>query len=118
MKFYSVVMAAFLFLLAGCESTPSAPSVELKTPTKEILIFEGDTNRAYTVLGAVEYQLDKGIAYGSTLDVPMEAQGLLKEGLKKTAFTKYGERVDAIINVKMGKEVSGGFFGSLGECRR
>jgi len=62
----------------------------------------------------VEYKHDKGVAYGSTLDLSMEAQKIVKDGLKSVAFTKYGEKVDAIINVKTGKEVAGGFFGTVG----
>lgn len=105
-----------ILFLVGCGTTPQATEqkVPLATPTKEIMIFEGDTSRAYTLLGDVDYKHDKGGSYGSTLDLSMEAQKIVKDGLKSVAFTKYGEKVDAIINVKMGKAVAGGYFGSLG----
>jgi len=89
-------------------------AIKLETTSKEILFFEGDTSRAYTVLGDVEYRHDKGVVYGNTLDLSMEAQKLVKDGLKSVAFTKYGEKVDALINVKMGKKIAGGYFGMYG----
>lgn len=109
-------------LLFGCASdskqqnaskpTDVSPATELKTPTKEILVFEGDSSRSYIPLGSIEYKVE-GIGYGNTFDVPMEAQKQLKDGLKKVAYTKYGDKVDAIINVKMGKQIAGGYGGAL-----
>jgi len=80
---------------------------------KEILFFDGDTSRAYTVLGSVEYEHDKSVHYGNTLDLSMEAQKLVKDGLKSVAFTKFGDQVDAIINVRMSKRMAGGVFGGM-----
>ena len=42
-----------------------------------------------------------------------EAADAAKDLLRKVAFTKYGDRVDAIINFKASGSVSGGFFGAL-----
>ncbi len=119
------LVALSIALFSGCASdqpksnasastsTQASQTPALKTPTKEILIFEGDSNRAYVPLGSIEYKLDHGIEYGNTLDVPMEAQKELKEGLKKVAYSQYGEKVDAIINVKMGKQIAGGLGGTF-----
>lgn len=119
----TLASAVSLQILIGCQSSspnasPQAPEqkVTLKTPTKEILIFEGDTSRAYTVLGEVEYKHDKGDVYGSTLELSIEAQKVVKDGLKSVAFTKYGDKADAIISVKMGKETAGGYFGNFGSA--
>ena len=103
-------------LLMGCQTSQVQPerAVTLKAPPKDIVIFEGDTSRPYVVLGDVEYTHDQGVAFGFTLEPTMEAQKLVKDGLRSVAFTKYGDKVDAIIHVKMGKDVAGGFFGAVG----
>jgi hypothetical protein len=104
--------------VAGCKSkvdpAQEAAYAALPMPTKEILIFEGDTSRAYEPLGEVDVILPHGVAYGSTLDVPPDAQKELKDLLKRVAFSKYGARVDAIVSVKMTKQIEGGLFGTMG----
>lgn len=97
------------FLLLGCTSNPPNQVDNLKTPTKEILIFEGDASHAYVVLGTVEYTLEGTSIYDNHTDTSKAA----REGLKKAAFTKYGEKVDAIINTKSSIGRSGGWGGAF-----
>ncbi len=97
-------------------TSQSADNAKSSAPplTKDILLFESDASRPYVVLGNVEYRHDKGVAYGSTLDLSIEAQKLVEEGLKRVALSTYGDKVDAIINVKTGKNIAGGYFGTMG----
>jgi len=110
-------------IITGCGTTDSTKTnaqlaeenTALKTPTKTILTFEGDASRAYTVLGEVEYKHDKGFSgYGAGDSADLAVQKTIKDGLKRVAFTKYGEKVDAIINVKVGMAIPGGFLGTFG----
>ena len=104
-----------LALLTGCASSkPSQDTSHLLTPTKEILVFETDSSRPYEPIGPVDFTLPHGVAYGSTLDAPPEAKREVKDWLKKVAFTKYGDSVDAIVSVTFSKQVKGGIIGTVG----
>jgi hypothetical protein len=74
-------------------------------------VTEGDLNKKYTILGKVEHTMDKG---RSVYADGMKAQKEVQEFLKKEAFTKYGDKVDAIINTKVLESVKGGFWGAVG----
>ncbi len=82
----------------------------LPTPTKDILVIEGDLNKEYTILGQVEAVPNKGKSiYSNQIDANNQA----KEFLKKAAFAKYGEKVDAIINYRVLRSIKGGFWGAF-----
>lgn len=100
------------------EETKEAPQAtneaSLKTPTKDILVTSGDFTKPYDILGEVECTLT-----GQTMTVavsggPPAATKEIKDLLRKVAFTKYGERVDAIINTKTIGGVQGGMWGMIG----
>jgi hypothetical protein len=93
-------------------TTPVADSdASLREPTKEIMVTEGDVSKKYTILGEVDYKSDKG---SSVYSNQIEARKQAKEGLKKVAFSKYGNKVDAIINTKVEAGMQGGFWGAVG----
>lgn len=98
-------------------SAPAATNTELLVPTKEILVTDGDLNKAYEILGPVEYTLQGKSMYSTmtTLDggASPEVTREAKEMLRRTAFTKYGDKADAVINTKISGGYSGGFFGAF-----
>lgn len=65
--------------------SPSASDAALRTPTKEILVTDGDINKKYNILGQVEYTPTEG---SSVYSDQLEADKEVKEFLKKVAFTK------------------------------
>ena len=88
---------------------PATNEVLLKTPTREILVTDGDFNKPYDILGEVECTLTGKSIY-------LESHGSskeIKDMLRKVAFTKYGERVGAIINTKTIESIEGGYWGML-----
>lgn len=119
MKFKTVRIISVLFaslILVNCGGNKnakpvSASDVSLKTPTKEILVTEGDLNKKYTILGPIDYTPKEG---SSVYADQFEANKQAKELLKKAAFTKYGEKVDAIINTHIDASMKGGFWGAVG----
>lgn len=108
-------------MLFGCASNssnsvkpgpaPVTSDTSLRTPTKEILVTDGDINKKYTILGQVEHKLTEG---SSVYSDQIEKNKQAKEFLKKEAFTKYGDKVDAIINTKVQESLTGGFWGAVG----
>ena len=90
----------------------------LKTPTREILITDGDLNKPYDILGEVEYTLTGKSIYSTMTSLSggssPEAMKEVKDMLRKVAFTKFGEKVDAIINAKTSGGYEGGYFGAVG----
>lgn len=98
----------------GCiaqKAPPATSEALLKTPTREILVTDGDLNKPYDILGELECTLTGKSVYslgshGSSKEI--------KDMLRKVAFTKYGERVDAIINTKTVESIDGGFWGMVG----
>ena len=107
-------------ILTGCGSDNAKPNpaatkvsaaeASLLTPTKEILVTDGDINKKYTILGAIDYKSDNSSIYADRIEGDKKA----KELLKKAAFTKYGEKVDAIINAKVQTTTNGGFWKIMG----
>ena len=112
-------------ILVGCASessnnsnvkpAPAASETSLRTPTKEILVTEGDFNKKYKILGQVDSTLEgvTGNVTG-TEKYLSENEKQTKELLKKVAFTKYGDKVDAIINTKVQHYLKGGRWGVYG----
>lgn len=121
-----LIRGSILFIVAGCASnsgpqtttaptaTPAAaattPAAELPAPSKPILVFDADTNRPYEILGDVEAtQVDQRIYnYEGSRDQAREL-------LKRVAYAKFGDRLDAIINYRVATVVGGGgFWGAVG----
>lgn len=110
------VLFVVLFAISGCAgkeyNTTTTDKTNLIEPTKKIFIFNGDTSRPYDILGEVSYTSEGESLYGtnSVLNGPT-ASPELKIMLKKVAFTKFGEKVDAVINTDMQGHTNGGYFG-------
>lgn len=117
---FSLSVSLVTFVLApGCSTqTAKPPSVEemaLKAPTRDILVTTGDLNKQYDILGSVEatltgqsmYATESTMGGGASPEVAQAAKDLLK----KVAYTKYGEQLDAIINFKSEGGTEGGFWG-------
>jgi hypothetical protein len=111
------VILSITFQLSGCGSNKNAkPATDpiasnemaLPEPTKEILVTEGDINKKYMILGEIKYKSDKG---SSVYSNQIEARKHAKENLKKAAFAKYGNKLDAIINTHVEAGMQGGFWG-------
>jgi len=86
----------------------------LKTPTKHILVTSGDFTKPYDILGEVECTLTGQDATVAVAGGPPQATKDIKDLLRKVAFTKYGEQVDAIINTKTTGGVQGGVWALVG----
>ena len=116
-------VVATLILTAGCASRGSAPAasspapapavaapVELPAPKKTVLVFDGDSSRAYEVLGEVNTTLKDQRIYNYE-----GSKDQAREHLKRVAYATYGERLDAVINYRSSATVGGGsFWGSIG----
>lgn len=107
-----VILSAFVgtLILIGCSSNAQKPTQQsiveettLLTPTKDIIMTEGDLTQSYKILGQVEYA-SSASAYE---DNPAEAERQVKDKLKKVAFTRYGDKVDAIINTRYKTKYTG-----------
>jgi outer membrane protein OmpA-like peptidoglycan-associated protein len=93
--------------LGACAVHPTIPDPAiLKAPTKEIILTEGQLSAPHEVLGPVEATL--GGLHNADL---VGAVAAAKEHLRNAAYAKYGERLDAIIDVKTTVVTSGGPFG-------
>ena len=102
-----LTLSALLLVLGACAVHPTIPDPStLKAPTKEILITEGHLNTPHEVLGPVEATL--GGLHNADLPGAVDAA---KQHLRNTAYTKYGERLDAIIDVRTTTVTTGGAFG-------
>lgn len=116
----SVVIA----LLAGCASgsstksggadqptpTAAASTSELPSPTRPILIFDADTAQAYEVLGEIDANLKDQRVYNYE-----GSKDQARDYLKRVAFAKYSDQLDAIINFRTVTAVGGGsFWGAMG----
>ena len=100
--------------LATTEAPPAANEASLKTPTKDILVTSGDFTKPYDILGEVECTLTgKDVTVAVAGGPPQDTKDI-KDLLRKVAFTKYGERVDAIINTKTVGGVQGGIWAMIG----
>lgn len=84
----------------GCSNYISMPSSALTNqpqPTKEILISYGRYDKPYEILGAIEYTLKNN----STPDDQNKFWDQAIEFLKLEALKKYGNKVDAIVDVEI-----------------
>ena len=88
--------SALALMLVGCAAQPTIPDPStLKVPTKEIVITEGSLDTPHEVLGRVDATL------GGLRNTDLSgAAGAAKQHLRNAAYTKYGERLDAIIDVR------------------
>jgi len=127
-----VALGLLGFTCFGCSSAEKAPSETnevsqttdeapqatddalLKTPTKDILVTSGDFTKPYDILGEVECTLTGKTVTVAVSGGPPAATKEIKNLLRKVAFTKYGEQVDAIINTKTIGGVQGGIWGMIG----
>lgn len=105
--------------LLGCVGNTPSPSpqekpltkeAELPSPTKNIIVTKGDLNKPYDILGEVSCSIDGKSIYGNYDDFGKEIEDLCR----KVAFAKYGNKVDAIINMDGSLNINGGFWGQMG----
>lgn len=91
-----VALSVLLLIFGGCAGVvPTIPDPStLAAPTKEIVVTEGHLDAPHEVLGPVEVTLG-GLR---PADVP-GAVDAAKQHLLNAAFTKYGERLDAVMDV-------------------
>lgn len=82
----------------------------LPNPSTEILINNGRYNRPYTILGSIEYTLKR---YASIFVGQIELRNQAIALLKQEAFAKYGDQVDAIIEVKVEESTGEGYDAPL-----
>jgi hypothetical protein len=98
-RFFLILLVALLS--NGCHSNPSATSPALTNqdsqPTKEILISYGRYDKPYHILGPVEYILK----YYSIPDDDIELWDKAIDFLKQESLSKYGNTVDAIVDVEI-----------------
>ncbi|MEQ1557919.1 MAG: hypothetical protein ABL933_03130 [Methyloglobulus sp.] len=97
-------------LIASCSNNPvqtesvvTEPKVEASTPAKEILINNGRFDKPYTSLGQIEYTLKSPTPADQS-----ELRSQAIDSLKKEAFLRYGEKVDAIIDTKVQESLESG----------
>lgn len=112
-KGLGVISTMLFFLISGCGTSSRGPSTDensLKSPNKEILITGGSLNLPYDLLGEVKCTRGGYSWHGSKEGQTEEINNLLR----KVAFTKFGNKVDAIINVAITFDVDGGFLGTVG----
>ena len=113
-----VALGLLGFTCFGCSSAEKVPpatnEVSLKTPTKDILVTSGDFTKPYDILGEVECTLTGQDVTVAVAGGPPQATKDIKGLLRKVAFTKYGERVDAIINTKAVGGMQGGVWALAG----
>ena len=101
-----LILCGLLPMLGACAVHPTIPDPAiLKTPTKEIILTEGHLNTPHEVLGPVEATL--GGLHNSDLPGAGDAA---KQHLRNAAYTKYGERLDAIMDVRTTTVTTGPFF--------
>ena len=115
---YSFVLASVSAFLLGCAGNSSqTPSVQdtpkesqLPAPAKQIIATKGDLNKPYNVLGEVNCSIDGKSVYGNYDEFEKE----INELCKRVAFSKYGNKVDAIINMDGAVNINGGMWGQMG----
>jgi hypothetical protein len=101
------IMAIILMAMLsnGCSNSFSRPVPAIASqsntaepsPTKEILVTYGRYDKPFTRLGPVEYTLRNP----STIEDNFDLWDQAIEQLKLTALTRFGNKVDAIINVEI-----------------
>lgn len=106
----AVLFGIAFLTISGCaaqNATQGTDLASLKTPTKQVLVTDGDLNKPYDILGEVDCTLDGKSVYAQT------DKKEINVALNKVAFSKYGNKVDAIINTTTVTGTNGGFFGAL-----
>src|SRR5262245_35288235 len=100
-------LSALLPMLGSCVTQPTLPDpATLMAPTKEIIVMEGHLDAPHQVLGSVQAV----VGGPHQVNVP-QAVDATKQHLRSAAYTQYGERVDAIIEVRTNPVTSRGLFG-------
>lgn len=113
-------VTSLLAIVSGCASNKPAQSnavpssqataAELPAPKKTILMFDADASQPYEVLGEVEATLTDQRVYNYE-----GSRDQVREHLKRVAYAKYGDGLDAIINYRVATVVGGGgFWGTVG----
>ena len=78
------------------------------------MVTSGDFTKPYDILGEVECTLTgQDVTVAVAGGAPQVTKDV-KDLLRKIAFTKYGEQVDAIINTKTAGGVQGGIWALVG----
>ena len=109
-KLFFVLIVACFF--TGCDNGPNAPisvfsGPSTPYPTKEIFATEGSVSNPYLILGPVEYTLSNSFSFFSG---PEEIRARAVEYLKQEALARYGNKVDAIIEIEFQDGTEQGFF--------
>lgn len=100
-KFSFMLFVALLSV--GCNhKLPSSPPTELNLapqsrPLKELLVTYGRYDKPYGTLGPIDYTLKST----STSDDQIELWDRAIDFLKLAALSKYGDKVDAIVDVEL-----------------
>jgi hypothetical protein len=103
-------------LVVSCSNNPFMQSSifnDQKNPpnsTKEILINDGRYDRPYVILGQIEYTLKR---YIPVFDNKIELRAQALDLLKKEALSKYGDKVDAIIDTNIQESTEEGYDAPL-----
>lgn len=113
-----IILIFFVALVASsCNSDPfSSFSIFTEQATlpyspKEILIIEGrDNNKPYITLGPIDYTLKW---YTTFFVDQAELRNQAIDSLKQEALAKYGDQVDAIIDVEMEENTEGNYYAPL-----
>ena len=102
-----LVMGALVLALGACATLPTTPDPSsLRRPARTILLTEGSLAAPHEVLGPIEATL------GGLREADLAgAVDAAREHLRNAAYTKYGDRLDAVVNVKT-VPVSAGRFGA------
>lgn len=117
---YSVTRILLIFfgilLVVACNSNPFAPSSIFTDQTaapylsKEIPVTVGQYKQAYVTLGSVDYALKKYTSFFvNQVDLRNQAIGFLKQ----EALARYGDKVDAIIDLEVHESTEDGYDGAL-----
>jgi len=116
MKHTALRLLFFFFIalqVVSCSNNPfTYPSVFTDEstspyPSREIFVLEGDLDKPYTTLGPIDYTLRNDFSFFSG------QEGLHSEAvtyLKQAALARYGNKVDAIINLEFQDSTEEGFF--------
>jgi outer membrane protein OmpA-like peptidoglycan-associated protein len=101
-------LTTLMLVVAACgEPIRTLPDPSsLKAPAKDIVVTDGNLRTPYEILGLVEATLG-GL---SESEGPAAAEAA-KRHLRDTAYTQYGDRLDAIIKVKTTPLAPSGPFG-------
>lgn len=112
LRTYFVFLA--ILLNTGCSNNDFFVSSPFSTnpsyPTKEILINNGRYDKPYETLAPIEYTLKKQTSF--FVD-QLELRNQAIDYLKQAALARYGNKVDAIVDVKVEENTEDNFDGKL-----